>query len=182
MSLSLAAKAGSLRQLELAHLMRLQAVGAPDTLNRADADPGCLGHRRRRPVGRFAGRVARRQFNHARDQRAVQRRLARRSGLVAQQAVDTRMHKALLPAPDHRLALAGAPHDLGRTQAIRRQQDDPDTPDMLLRAVPIGRDRRKPQAILAIDVHHDPFAHAPDSHAREPSGILKRTPSLGRYH
>ena len=71
-----------LRQLELAHPMRLQAVGAPDTLNRADADPGCLGHRRRRPVGRLAGRVARRQFNHARDQRPVQRRLARGSGLV----------------------------------------------------------------------------------------------------
>ena len=30
-------------------------------------------------------------------------------------AVDTRMHKALLAAPDHRLALDGAPHDLGRT-------------------------------------------------------------------
>jgi len=129
-----------------------------------------------------SGRVARRQFNHARDQRPFQRRLARGSGLVAPQAVDTSVHKALLPAPDHRLALAGAPHDLGRTQAVRRQQDDPDTPDMLLRAVPIGHDRRKPQAILAIDVHHDPFAHAPDSHAREPSGILKRTRSLGRYH
>jgi|GEM_PF-2750451 len=53
---------------------------------------------------------------------------------------------------------------------------------MLLRAVSIGHDRRKPQAILAIDVHHDPSAQAPDSHAREPSGTLKRTRSLSCYH
>jgi hypothetical protein len=32
-------------QLELTHPMRLQAMSSPDALNRADADPGRLGHR-----------------------------------------------------------------------------------------------------------------------------------------
>ena len=60
------------------------------------------------------------------------------------------------------LAIAAAQH------VIRTRQT------LLLRAVPIGHDRRKPQAILTIHVHHDPFAHLQDSHAHEPSGILKR--------
>jgi hypothetical protein len=38
-------------QLELTHPMRLQAMSPPDALNRADADPGRLGHRGPRPMG-----------------------------------------------------------------------------------------------------------------------------------
>jgi hypothetical protein len=53
---------------------------------------------------------------------------------------------------------------------------------VLLRAVPIAHDRRKPHAIRVRDVHYDPFAHPRDSHACEPAGILKGTRSLGRDH
>src|SRR6516162_3154129 len=44
-------------ELELANPARLQAVGTPDALHRADADPCGLGHCRRRPMRRLAGRV-----------------------------------------------------------------------------------------------------------------------------
>ena len=50
--------------------------------------------------------------------RGAQRRDARGPGLVAQQPVDARRHEPLLPAPDTGLRLAGAPHDLGRAEAI----------------------------------------------------------------
>jgi hypothetical protein len=65
---------------------------------------------------------------------------------------------------------------------IRRQQDDPGAPNMLLRAVPVAYDRSKSPAIGSLHVHHDPFAHPTDSHACKPSGILKGTRSSGRYH
>jgi hypothetical protein len=74
------------------------------------------------------------------------------------------------------------PHDRAGAQTVRREQDDPGAPDMLLRAVPIGYDRCQSPAIGSLDVHHDPFAHPQDSHACEPPGILKGTRSLGRHH
>ncbi len=43
------------RELELPHPVRLQAMTALDALHRADTDPGGLGHRRPGPVGRFCG-------------------------------------------------------------------------------------------------------------------------------
>ena len=167
-------------ELELAHPVRRQTVAAPDALHRGDADPGGLGHRRRRPVGRLAGRVAGRQLDHARDHRLVQGRLARRPRLVAQQAIDAGLHEPLLPAPDHRLALAGLPHDRGRAQPVGGQQHDPRPPDMLLRAVPIGDDRGQSRAILGPNVNDDPLAHPPDSHTREAAGIPKGTQDCHR--
>jgi hypothetical protein len=80
------------------------------------------------------------------------------------------------------LALARPAHNLGGAQAVRCEQDDPGAPNMLLRAVPIGDDRRKSLAIGSLDLHHDPFAHSPDSHAGKPAGILKGTRSLDRHH
>ena len=106
-------------ELELAHPVRLQPMAAPDALHRGDADPGRLGHRRGRPVGRLAGGVAGRSARPpARSPSRRQGRLARRPRLVAQQPVDARLHEALLPAPDHRLALAGLPHDRHRAQPV----------------------------------------------------------------
>ena len=49
---------GIIGQLELAYPMRLKPVCAPDALDGANADAGCLRHHRSRPVGRFGGRIA----------------------------------------------------------------------------------------------------------------------------
>jgi hypothetical protein len=62
---------------------------------------------------------------------------------------------------------------------IRRQQHDPGTPDVLLRAVPIGDDRGKPRAILRPDVNHDPLAPPADSYDSKPAGIRIWTRVLG---
>src|SRR5690348_10954003 len=64
---------------------------------------------------------------------------ARRPGPVAQQPGHALAHEPLLPAPDARLRLAGPAHDLARPQAVRRGQDDPRPPDVLLRAVAVRR-------------------------------------------
>jgi hypothetical protein len=48
-----------------------------------------------------------------------------------------------LPPPDRRLAGIRTSHDLCRAAALRCQQHDPGSPDVLLRAVPIRRDRRE---------------------------------------
>ena len=125
------------RQLELPHPMRLQAVAAPDALHRADADPGGRCHCRTSPVRGLARRVGQRQRDHAVCHPCPQRRDARRAGLVAQQAVHPRRHEALLPAPDTGLGLTGQPHDLARAVPVGREQHDPRPPHMLLRAVPI---------------------------------------------
>ena len=45
------------RQLELAHAVRLEPVGVPDPLHRADADPDLLGHHPGRPMGDLARRI-----------------------------------------------------------------------------------------------------------------------------
>ena len=42
-------------QLELAHPVRLQTVGAPDALDRTQAEPRCLRHQGAGPMGRFPG-------------------------------------------------------------------------------------------------------------------------------
>ena len=180
--LELGRKGGIVRQLELAHLMGLETVRSPDALDRTDADPDHLAHRRRGPVGRLASWGTCCEVDHAGDHRPIERRLAGGTCFVAQQPIHAGLHEALLPAPDHRFALARLPHDLRSTQTIRREQDDPGAPNMLLWAIPIGYDRCKSPAIGSLDVHHDSFAHPPNSHAREPSQIRKGTRSLDRYH
>jgi hypothetical protein len=114
--------------------------------------------------------------------RAIERRLAGGARLVAQQTVHAGLYEALLPAPDHRFALASLPHDRGGAQTVCREEDDLGAPDVLLRAVPVGYDRCQSPAINSLDVHHDPFAHSEDSHVHEPSGILIGTRLLGRHH
>jgi hypothetical protein len=59
------------------------------------------------------------------------------------QAGETLPHEALLPAPHHRLGLAGSPHDLGRAAAISGREDDFGAPNMLLRRVAIANNRLK---------------------------------------
>jgi hypothetical protein len=61
-------------QFELAHLVGLEAMGAPDALDRTDADPDRLGHGRCSPVRRFSRRGTARQVDHLRDHRPIEGR------------------------------------------------------------------------------------------------------------
>jgi hypothetical protein len=72
------------RELELAHAVRLQPVRPPDALHRTDADRGRLGHGGGRPMGRLAGRIALGQRNHPFGDLASERWHARGARLVAQ--------------------------------------------------------------------------------------------------
>jgi hypothetical protein len=62
-------------------------------------------------------------------------------------------------APDHRLGLAGSPHDLNRAAAVGSRQDDFGAPNMLLRRVAIANNRLKPTAIFRRNLHHDSCSH-----------------------
>src|SRR3546814_17972567 len=53
------------RELELPHAVRPQAVRAPDALDRADADPDLARHHRRGPVGRLDGGIGQGQRDAA---------------------------------------------------------------------------------------------------------------------
>jgi hypothetical protein len=57
-----------------------------------------------------------------------------------------------------------AAHDFQRAATIRRCQDEPRPPDMLLRAVPIRRYRGQPLAVCGTHLNADPFAHGALSH------------------
>ena len=111
-----------------------------------------------------------------------QLRHPRRSGLVAQQAVDAFGHEALLPAPDRGLADTRRAHDLSRAQSIGSGQDDPGSPDMLLRAVAVIDDRQQALAIGWLQVNDNTCAHAEDSHNKDPMGIPQRTLMSASFH
>ena len=155
--------AGELRvaaELEGSQPVRRQAVGAPDLLHRADCQAGDLGHGPAGPVRRLARRRAKRPFDQPRRNRDRDRRPAGLSRLVAQQAVDARLHEAPLPAPDAGLGHAGPAHDLHRAAAFGRGEDDPCPPDMLLGAVPIGQNGFQPLPITRPKPDLDVAAHA----------------------
>lgn len=178
----LVGEAGIVRELELPHPVRLQAMGAPDALHRADADAAGLGHRRRRPMRGLAGRVGERQLHHPRDDLRAERRDARRAGLVAQQAIDAGPHEPLLPAPDGGLGHPRLAHDLGRAEPFGGQQHDPGAPDVLLRAVAVADDGEQSLTVDGGDVQADPGAHAPDSHAAPRRGNPFRILMSGFIH
>ena len=154
-----ATAAFSVGQLELTIPMRCQTVGVPNLLNGAAGNTHGFGHVPNRPMRCTApwwAQCSRRRFtkrlvDDLGDNLLWDWCLARWSGLIAEQTVDTVGHETLLPAPDARLALARAPHDLVGSVTVRCQQHDLCTPDMLLRTVPIANDRFKPLAISRIE-------------------------------
>jgi hypothetical protein len=75
-------------QLELAHPVRLQTMGAPDALNRTHAGPRRLRHQGAGPMGRFPGRLSKRQCDYALGRLGAQRLDARGARLVAEQSVE----------------------------------------------------------------------------------------------
>jgi hypothetical protein len=128
------------RELELPDPVRLQAVGAPDALDRTGADAGRLGHHGRvqwvvSPAGSVSVSATTRSATSGPSGGTRDGRVLSRS------SPSTPGHEARLPAPDAGLGLAGPAHDLGRPEAVGGRQNDPGPPDVLLRAVPIRDDR-----------------------------------------
>src|ERR1700712_3052454 len=111
-------------QLELAELMRLETMLAPDALHRTDADANVAGHGDRGPMRGFTGCGGLRGRDNAGLDFSAERWDARRAGLVAQQAGNAFGHEPLLPTPDRGLALAGATDEFHRAAALRGQQHD----------------------------------------------------------
>jgi len=87
--------------LEGADAMRLKLVGLPDALHRAQREARGLRHGAPGPVRRLMRRRAAGQCDHPRHHLRRDGWRARRTGLVAQQAVDALLSEALLPTPDH---------------------------------------------------------------------------------
>ena len=125
----LGGKSWILRQLEVLHPVRLQAVRCPDPLYRAQRHTGGRRHRPAGPVRRLAGRLSERQFDHALDQRRRQRRQSGFSGLLAQQTNNALANEPFLPAPDTRLRHSSTTHDLRRATTFCCRQNDPRPPD-----------------------------------------------------
>ena len=162
---------GVLRQLELPDPMGLEPMRAPDALDRGDADASCLGHRRARPVRRFAqGRLHSQRDDACGDQR-IELRDTRRPRLVAQKPVHTFGGEAFLPAPHAGLGLASFTHDRVRAGSLGAEQNDLRPPDVLLRRVTVSNQIAKPIKVGGHDGKRNARSHAADLHAASPPGI-----------
>ena len=93
------------RQFEDAPAMRCKTVGRPDSLYRHDTKPYSSGHRSRGPVRRLMRWRFLRQAHQLGHLIRRDRGLARRSRFVRQEALNTCLGEACLPAPDAGLDL-----------------------------------------------------------------------------
>jgi hypothetical protein len=169
-------------QLGQTRPMRLQTVAAPDALHRADTDALNLGHGGSGPMRCLTRRIGLGRRDHVRHSSGFEARDARRTCLVAQQARDTVGHEAFLPAPHSRFADTRSAHDLSRAAAVRRQQHDLCSPDVLLRSVSVRHDSAQPDTVLGTHCNFDAGAHPADSHFGDAQGILNRTQTSDSIH
>src|ERR1700726_208074 len=115
-------KLGIVGQLEPADQMRPQAMSTPDPLHRTDADPSGFRHRRAGPMAGGRRRSCQGQGHNAFGYLWAQWWNARGTSLVAPKPRYAFFAKPFLPAPDHRLGLAGGAHDVGSAMTIGRQK------------------------------------------------------------
>jgi len=79
-----------------------------------------------------------------------------------------------LPAPDHRLGLAGGQHDLGSAMSIGPQKNNLRPPNVLLRAVAVGDNRLKLLPFEGTQLNVGSLMHSSQSHMRVCQRIPKR--------
>ena len=170
------------RELELANPVRLETMGAPDSLDGTDAETRCPRHQGAGPMGGLAGRIAERQGDDALGGFAPERLDPRGPRLVAKQAFEAFFNEPFLPAPDASLGFAGSPHDLVRADPIGGEQDDLSSPDMLLRGVAIFDESLEPAPIGRRNGHGFSPAHRANSHAPRKTGIPKGTQPSDLIH
>lgn len=173
---------GIVRELELAHPMRLEAVRTPDALDGADADSGRLSHHGASPVRCLARRVGERQSDDTLGHFAAKRLNARGPRLVTKQALEAFLHEPLLPTPDTGFRRAATAHDLRGADTVRAEQDDLGPPDMLLSGITIADQTFKTMTIRRREGDGNSRAHPPDCHSLPISGILERTQSSDLIH
>jgi hypothetical protein len=89
----------------------------------------------------------------------IKLRDARRPRHVAPQPFKALVGKAFLPAPDAGLGLARLAHDRACAGPFRGQQDDPCSPDVLLRGVPVADQRMEPIEVSRKDGNGDASSH-----------------------
>jgi hypothetical protein len=121
-------------------------------------------------MGRFGGRIGLGEHLDTLSDIRSKWRDARRSRLVAQQAVVTSLHEAFLPAPHTGFRFAGP---IG-TDAIRTQQDNLSPPDVLMRRITIPCECGQAAAISGLESNGNSGSHPPDSHLSSPPGIPTR--------
>ena len=163
---------GSLDSLNRADQMGPQAMSTPDPLYRTDADPSGLRHRR---AGPMAGGLRPGQSGP----QSVSATSGRSGGmrgtrLVAPKPRHAFLAEPFLPAPNHRLGFAGGPHDVGSAMTIGRQKHNLRPPNVLLRAVAVGRHRLKLAAVGGTQSNVGLLAHSSDSHTRVHQRMPKR--------
>jgi hypothetical protein len=130
----------------------------------------------------LAGRIALGERDDPLDHRGRQRRLSRRTRLVAQEPVHAFEHEALLPAPHTGFVLAGLALDPTRPDPRAGQQNDPRPPNMLLWTIAVRHNRLKTSTIGGINSESDSCAHPADSHTTRAAGIPCRSPPLDLIH
>ena len=145
--------------LEGSDTVRLESVGGPDALHRAQADANRLGHHPAAPVGGIARRLPARQRHHPRHRRGRQRRLARRPGLVAQQTGHPLLGVTPLPAPHRRPPDPGPVRHLRHRQPLRRQKNDPSPHHVLVQTAPLADHRGQSRALFGSNDHADILCH-----------------------
>ncbi len=158
-------------ELELLDPVRLETMRAPDALDGTCTDADCFRHHGGGPMGRIGGRIGLGEHHDTLSDSRPKWRDARRSRLIAQEAVVTSLHEALLPAPHTGFRLAGLAHDFIGADAVRAQQDNLGSPDMLMRCIAIPRERGQTAAISGLESDGNSRSHAPDSHVSSPPGI-----------
>ena len=106
-------------------------------------------------MGRISRQLRRRLGDHRELDLGAQRFYSRRSRLIAQQAVNSVLEIALLPAPDGWFRRARASYDLVGTVSIARRQDDLSAPDDLAWRIAIGDQSLKPSTARRTDIKAD---------------------------
>lgn len=114
-----------------------------------------------RPVARIMGRWLRRHCQRSPSPLIGCRRSAGRSDLVAQQTVDALIHEPRPPAPYGCLSHLRGSHHFGHADPGQAQQNDPGTPGMLLRRVPLGSDAFQRKAPAHLQRVPSTSAHTP---------------------
>jgi hypothetical protein len=155
----LGGEGGILGALEGAQPMGLQAMRLPDSLDGTQGNARRLRHGAAGPVGDLTGRLGTGQRQHLGHLRREQGRLAGFAGLVSQQAIDTLLGIAHLPAPD---GGAADPNGLGHLKNVKplgRAENDMGALNMFERTTTVGEDRRQPLAILSAYNDADDLGH-----------------------
>jgi hypothetical protein len=102
---------------------------------------------------------------HAGDLVRGRGRAPRRARLVAQQARNALLGKALLPAPHGRAAHTRSLGDLQHRQMVGGVENDAGPLDVFLRTAAVGDDGEKALAISRTEQNARGLGHPPDSHA-----------------